>query len=106
MKTRIIIDQDNWSECTCNECGYTWQAVDDEHFNFTLCNSCFSTDIGGVYWSWRYSKLEKLDMKPKNLFKLLLLNMRVPIIKLVRILKKILRALRKSNRRNRRNPKF
>jgi hypothetical protein len=39
----------NWSECVCKDCGYTWNAIDDEHFNCTCCPDCYSLNIGGHY---------------------------------------------------------
>ena len=40
----------NWSECECLNCGNTWQAIENEHFNFTFCEVCFSSKIGGEYY--------------------------------------------------------
>ena len=46
-------------ECTCNNCGYTWDASKTEHFNITFCDACGSTDIGGNYWG-KSSNREKV----------------------------------------------
>ncbi len=40
----------DWDECTCKDCGFTWNASEDEHFNITFCSNCHSTNIGGEYW--------------------------------------------------------
>ena len=43
------IDEKRWDECVCNECGYTWNACETDHFNFTCCEMCLSDNIGGEY---------------------------------------------------------
>jgi hypothetical protein len=44
------INNSDWSECKCKDCGYTWNASDTEHFNISFCNSCHGTNIGGKYY--------------------------------------------------------
>lgn len=39
--------KDRWSECECEDCGYVWQAIETEHFNFTWCEICYSNNIEG-----------------------------------------------------------
>ena len=43
-------EQNNWDECICLNCGHTWNASEDEYFNFTFCYNCHSDKIGGEYW--------------------------------------------------------
>lgn len=43
------VNADDWDECICNNCGYTWNASETDHFNFTCCERCYSCDIGGEY---------------------------------------------------------
>lgn len=43
------MNEENWDECICNDCGFTWNASDTEHFDFTCCAICGSENIGGEY---------------------------------------------------------
>lgn len=44
------VTKNDWSECTCKDCGHTWNASDTEHFNISFCNSCHGFNIGGKYY--------------------------------------------------------